>query len=80
MTADSSLGAIRAVFEPHLQRAHDEGLLTWVEAMSEHARDVYAHFGFKVAEEVVIGHGRIDGTGNWVSDGEAIIVYAMIKE
>ena len=38
----------------------------WVEATNEHAHDVYAHFGFEVVEEVVIGQGNVDKRGNLV--------------
>jgi hypothetical protein len=73
-------GVIRALFEPYLQQAQEAGLPAWVEATNEHARDVYAHFGFKVIEEVVIGEGSIDRDGNLVSGGKGVVIYGMISE
>lgn len=74
------LGVIRAVIEPYLQKAQDADLPVWLEATNEHARDVYAHFGFKVVEEVVIGEGSIDRNGNLVKGGKGVIIYGMLKE
>lgn len=71
---------IRALFEPYLQRAQEAGLPAWLEATNEHARDVYAHFGFKVVGEVIIGQGTIDSNGSVVEGGEGVIIYGMIKE
>jgi hypothetical protein len=74
------LGAIRALFEPYLEQAQQSGLPTWLEATNKHAHDVYLHFGFKLAEEVVIGKGNIDERGNIVSGGEGVTIYGMIAE
>lgn len=52
----------------------------WLEATTPHARDVYSYFGFKVAEEVVIGEGSIDDNGNLVSGGKGLLIYGMIVE
>lgn len=73
-------GVIRAVMEPYLQKAQEQGLPVWLEATNEHARDVYAYFGFKVVEEVVIGKGSIDENGNLVEGGKGVVIYGMIKE
>ncbi|TVY80743.1 Uncharacterized protein LSUE1_G002553 [Lachnellula suecica] len=73
-------GAIRALFQPFLLKAEEAGLPTWVEATNDHARDVYIHFGFKVVEEVKIGEGSVDGTGNLVPGGSGVVIYGMIKE
>jgi len=76
----SFTGAIRALFEPYLHQAREAGLPAWLEATNEHARDVYAHFGFKVVEEVVIGEGKIDERGNLVDGGKGVVIYGMIVE
>ncbi|KAF8853230.1 hypothetical protein BDZ45DRAFT_629291 [Acephala macrosclerotiorum] len=73
-------GAIRALFEPYLLQAREAGLPAWVEATNAHARDVYAHFGFRVVEEVVIGEGSIDANGDFVSGGKGVVTYGMIAE
>jgi hypothetical protein len=74
------LGAIRALLDPYLEQARKAGLPAWLEATNKHAQDVYHHFGFKVAEEVIIGKGNIDESGNIVSGGEGVTIYGMIAE
>ena len=74
------LGAIRALFEPYLQKAREAGRPVWLESTNEHARDVYTHFGFKVMEEVTIGQGSVDENGSRVKGGKGIVIYGMLKE
>lgn len=62
------LGAIRGVIDPFIEKARQQGVPLWLEAISEHARDVYTHLGFRVVETVVIGAGTINEHG-WVEDG-----------
>jgi len=50
-----SKGAIRAVLEPYIERAKSERLPIWLIAGNEHARDVYAHFGFRVLKVLFSG-------------------------
>jgi hypothetical protein len=47
---------------------------------NQHARNVYAHFGFEVVDEVVIGEGIIDESGNSVVGGRGVTIYFMMKE
>ena len=80
VTAQLALGAVRALFDPYLQQAREAGLPAWLEATNVHARDVYAHFGFKVVEEITIGGGSVDKNGNRVPGGEGVVIYGMIVE
>ncbi|KAI2632202.1 hypothetical protein GGR54DRAFT_634968 [Hypoxylon sp. NC1633] len=53
-------GAVRAVLVPFIERftsEHNEGsaMPVWLEAGSEQARDVYAHFGFRDVGEIEVG-------------------------
>ncbi|KAF5858057.1 hypothetical protein ETB97_004926 [Aspergillus alliaceus] len=73
-------GVIRALLEPYMQRAREAGLPSWLEANTEHARDIYIHFGFRVVEEIAIGEGCVDKFGNLLRGGEGIIIYAMVAE
>ncbi|KAL6250235.1 hypothetical protein RBB50_002536 [Rhinocladiella similis] len=41
-------GAVRAVIEPFVTRARQDGVPIWLCAANERARDVYAYFGFRV--------------------------------
>jgi ribosomal protein S18 acetylase RimI-like enzyme len=43
-------GAVRAVIEPFIVRAKEERMPIWLSAANTRARDVYAHFGFRVIE------------------------------
>ena len=71
---------VRALIEPYLLKAKEAGLPAWVEALDEHARDVYAHFGFRTVVEACIGKGIADRNGNKVEGGEGVMVYGMIAE
>jgi hypothetical protein len=74
------IGAIRALFEPYLKQAQEANVPAWLEATNTHARDVYAHFGFQVVEEVIIGKGRVARNGNLEAGGEGVVIYGMIVE
>jgi hypothetical protein len=54
---------VRALIEPYLQRAREEGVSAFLEASNVHARDVYAHLGFNVVEAVRFGEGYVDEDG-----------------
>ena len=73
-------GVVKALFAPYLLQAQEAGLPIWLEATNEHARDVYAHFGFEIVEEVIIGEGSVDENGNLVAGGKGIATYGMILE
>lgn len=74
------IGLVRAAMEPYLQKASEEGLPVWIEATTEHSRDVYAHLGFQLIDEVKIGAGKADRDGNARFGGEGATVYCMIAE
>ena len=44
------------------------------------SRDVYTHLGFKEVEQIQIGKGKTDKTGNLKEGGEGITIYCMIAE
>jgi hypothetical protein len=72
-------GSVRAVMEPFLQRARQEGLPIWLEAGNERARDVYAWVGgFKVASVVWHGIGEFDGRGRRKEGGDGVATYLMV--
>ena len=47
-------GAVRAAMEPFIQKAKENDEAIWLEASNEHAKDVYAHFGFKTVEVILV--------------------------
>jgi hypothetical protein len=51
-----------------------------VEASTVHARDVYAHLGFRSVEDVTVGEGHIDEEGNNVVGGKGVTLYGMVAE
>lgn len=45
-------GAVRAVIEPFVAKAREEGVPLWLVAGNPRARDVYKYFGFRVVEVI----------------------------
>ncbi|KAL2414150.1 hypothetical protein ABEF95_004986 [Exophiala dermatitidis] len=74
----SEKSAIRNLVEPFMQKARQENIPVWLEATNEHARDVYAYFGFRVAEEVRIGQGVVNAEGFAEPGGEGVRVWGMV--
>jgi len=63
---------------PFIQKAKQDGVPLWLEATSEHSKNVYEALGFQVVEELKIGKGRCDKKGNLVDGGEGVSMWAMI--
>lgn len=55
----TSKGAVRAIIEPYVQRAKEDGVPIWLIAGNERARDVYAYFGFKLVKVVYSGEEKV---------------------
>lgn len=75
-------GSINAVMLPFLQRAKAENVPAWLEATTPQAVKIYEHFGFRVAEQIVVGKGKVDH-GGWPSvegKGEGVTAWAMIHD
>ncbi|KAF7519303.1 hypothetical protein G7054_g13133 [Neopestalotiopsis clavispora] len=73
-------GVVRALIVPYLERAREAGVPAWLEAVDEHSRDIYAHFGFKVVETFNAGVGEFGPDGNFQENGLGIPVYCMLFE
>ena len=73
-------GLIRALVDPYLQKAADEGVPAWLEATTKHSRDVYEHLGFREVDQIVIGEGKADVAGNITDGGKGITIFCMIIE
>ncbi|OKL60156.1 hypothetical protein UA08_04904 [Talaromyces atroroseus] len=73
-------GVIRALFEPYFTRAQEQGVPLWLEAISEHSKQVYEHLGFKTVATMRMGVGKASADGELQEGGEGVLVYAMIKE
>ncbi len=74
-------GAIKAVVQPFLERAREEGVPCWLEATNPRAVGLYEKFGFRVVEVIVLGEGKV-GADGWPKEegGEGIRGYCMIWE
>ena len=71
-------GAVRAIFEKYIARAEAEGAALVLEAIAEHAREVYEYFGFRTYLTMNYGRGEVDSEGNVDPNGEGHKAYLMI--
>jgi hypothetical protein len=64
--------------KPIMDAAVEVGVPCWLEATSEHSREVYEHWNWIVTDEVTIGQGIVNADG-WVEpNGGGIQTYGMI--
>lgn len=73
-------GVIRALFEPYIARAKQDGVPIWLEAVTEHSKQVYEHLGFRTVTSLRMGPGKASPDGELQDGGEGIPIYAMILE
>lgn len=71
---------MRALFEPYIKRAREQGVPLWLEAVSEHARKVYEHIGFRTLTPFRVAVGKASADGEFKEGGEGILMYPMIME
>ena len=70
--------AVDACIKPFLDRAREEGVPVWTEASTEEKKTAYERLGFRMAEEALIGKGRVDGSGVPKEGGEGVRCWAML--
>ena len=73
-------GVVRALIVTYLKKARAEGILVWLEAITEHGRQVYEHLSFRTVAEVRLGVGKATSKGELDANGEGLIVYGMLAE
>jgi ribosomal protein S18 acetylase RimI-like enzyme len=73
-------GAVSAVMRPFLEKAEEEGVPAWLEAVDLHAVEVYEHYGFRVCEVITVGKGEYRPDGWPEEGGEGFNVWAMIYD
>ncbi|KAL4975139.1 hypothetical protein BDW66DRAFT_167431 [Aspergillus desertorum] len=73
-------GVVRALVQPFLERARKDGVPAWLEAVDEHSRDVYAHFGFRSVEVFRVGVAEFNALGELEDGGKGVAMHAMIYE
>lgn len=66
------------IARPFVERARKEGCAVCLDASNPHARDVYLSLGFRAAEELKVGEGRCDESGNLIEGGKGITVWSMV--
>lgn len=71
---------MRALIDPYLKRSREDGVPAWLEAIDEHSRDVYAHFGFQTVEVFPVGEGQFNALGEFEAGGAGVPLYAMMYE
>jgi hypothetical protein len=77
-SSSSSPVSIKTLIRPVLALANKSGWPVCLEATSPRSRDVYAHLGFEVLEEMVLGRGKVDADGRGKDGGEGIKIWAMV--
>ena len=60
------------------EQASKDGLPIWLEATTEHSRDVYVRLGFEVVREMRVGKGTHGASGGMEEGGEGVGIWAMI--
>lgn len=70
MSSAQQEAALKATIGPILEKATREGVPAWAEASMPEKRDEYERLGFRVADEVVVGKGRVSEKG-WPAQGGA---------
>ncbi|SMN20018.1 similar to Saccharomyces cerevisiae YDR391C Putative protein of unknown function, possibly involved in zinc homeostasis [Maudiozyma saulgeensis] len=71
-------GTVRAMFDHYINRANVEKCALVLEAISEHAREVYEHFGFVNYNTFHYGVGEVNSLGQLDPHGEGHTGYLMI--
>jgi hypothetical protein len=59
--------------------AKGKGWPVVLESTSPRSRDVYAHLGFDMLEEITVGKGKVDAEGRGKEGGEGVVLWAMMK-
>ena len=83
---DSSLdkakqeAAVKALLNPILNKAKDEGVPVWAEASIAEKREEFERLGFRVAEEVMVGTGKINENGWPTKNGKGVRSFALIYD
>lgn len=73
-----SNGAVRAIFDHYIALAKQTNNALVLEAISDHARDVYQHIGFKNYKTFKYGVNEVDTNGSINPNGNGHTGYLMI--
>lgn len=67
-----------ALIGQYLEKARADGIPVWLEAISEHGRQVYEHLSFRTVEEIRLGVGKVNPKGEPDENGQGMVVYGML--
>jgi hypothetical protein len=76
--ADGQKARASELIRPMVEMARSQGWPVVLEATSPRSRDIYARLGFKVAEELHLGVGRVDSDARRLEGGPGVAVWAMV--
>lgn len=72
--------ALKALLDPILEKAKNEGVPVWAEASLAEKRKEYESLGFRVAEEVVVGKGKASEEGWPTKGGSGVRCWGLIYD
>ena len=70
-------GLASQVVAKYQSQAAIDGLPIWLEASSEHSRNIYARLGFKVLQTLCFGKGTHGTDGLYQRGGPGVTIWAM---
>lgn len=78
LSAAQHEAALKATIDPILEKAKREEVPAWAEASTTAKRDEYQQLGFRVADEVIVGKGRVSEKGWPTQGGPGVTCWALI--
>ncbi|CUM63878.1 uncharacterized protein PRCAT00001466001 [Priceomyces carsonii] len=71
-------GAISVIIDPVVKECKLKSIPIYVEAISEHAKEIYLHYGFEIIRTLTLGKAQVDRQGIPARNGEGVNVYFMV--
>lgn len=71
-------GLCSATIRHQQEMATRDGLPVWLEATTAHSMKIYAKLDFQTVDEIKLGAGKVDASGNPCKGGDGVRIWAMI--
>ncbi|MCJ1434316.1 hypothetical protein MMC27_003683 [Xylographa pallens] len=71
-------GLATALIRRYQAIAAREGYAIWLESTTSHSVGIYAHLGFEIVEEMILGKGKAAADGTAKKNGEGLKFWAMV--
>jgi len=71
-------GLCSSIFREWQERAKKANVPIWLEATTEHSREIYKNLGFEVVESFLLGKGTADKNGLPEVGGEGVTLWGMV--